>query len=977
MAHPDSDLGSEQARIAQLEAALRESEEKYHRVVENANEAIVVAQGGKLKLFNRKVTEMSGYTPDQLADIRFLDIVHPDDRDVVASRHRQRLRGEPVPNVYTFRVVDGRDEIRWLELNAVQIEWEGRPATLNFLSDVTERKRAEDALRRRKAQLEALREVGLELAAQLDLDTLLHFIVAQAVDLVEGTAGGLYLYCPEREVLEWGSVVGPSPVPAGSRLHRGEGLSGQVWATRRPVAVDNYLAWSDHVSRYEGLPLKAVAGAPVQWREEFLGVLLIESDAPFSTNDVELLQMLAAQAAVAIRNARLYEETERRALEQETVSRVVSALNTLNVRAAFPVLEEEIQALTGCDWVSLAFVDEGSDEWVISQLDQLDFPPPSVFKGSVSLPLSFSSADEDLRAGRPHWTDDLSLEADKPIEQVLIQAGFRSRVNLPLLAGGNLVGSLNLASFDPAHFRRDQLPVLRQIADALVAAMENWRLFEAERRRRQEADTLREAALALTADLNQEEVIERILAQLQQVVPYDSASVQLFRRGGHLLEIVGGRGFPNLDDLLGATFDPRRGDNPNSQVVRTRSTFIVADAPTKYVGFRRDPHVGADIRSWLGVPMLVGERLIGMIALDRREPGFYTEEHARLSEAFAAQAAVAIENARLHHQVLDYAGELEHRVRERTAELQAEYAQLDAILRHTADGIVVTNAKGVILQTNPVARRWLTQTLLPEEADRLQKMIRHLVTQSEARAELELKGLDLELSVGAISIPALDDAVEERLIRKTTELPAAVVAIHDVSHFRALDRMKTRFVSNISHELRTPVTTIKLYVHLMQQNPSSCQAYLDILAQEADHQAQLVEDVLQISRIDAGRLEMDPHPTSLDDLVDLVIARHATLAQERGLMLICAALDRGDGREAKVTALVDQIRMMQVLNNLVENSIRYTPDGGRVTLATGLREAEGRTWAVVTVADTGMGIPESELPHVFERFFRGEEPRQM
>jgi GAF domain-containing protein len=196
---------------------------------------------------------------------------------------------------------------------------------------------------------------------------------------------------------------------------------------------------------------------------------------------------------------------------------------------------------------------------------------------------------------------------------------------------------------------------------------------------------------------------------LREVVPYDTASVQLLRE--NCLEIVGGRGFSNLEELLGVTFDPSREDNPNREVIRTGTSFIVEDAPTMYEEFSRDPHAAAGIRSWLGVPMVMGERLIGMIALDRSEPGFYTQEHARLAETFAAQAGIAIENARLHQEVLDHAEQLEQGVRERTAELQAQYARLDAILNSTTDGIVVADGEGSIVQTNPVAQAWLTETL--------------------------------------------------------------------------------------------------------------------------------------------------------------------------------------------------------------------------------------------------------------------------
>jgi two-component system sensor histidine kinase BaeS len=170
----------------------------------------------------------------------------------------------------------------------------------------------------------------------------------------------------------------------------------------------------------------------------------------------------------------------------------------------------------------------------------------------------------------------------------------------------------------------------------------------------------------------------------------------------------------------------------------------------------------------------------------------------------------------------------------------------------------------------------------------------------------------------------------------------------------------------------------------MRQHPEKWEQYLDTLAHEADHQAGLVEGILEISRIDAGRMEMKPRPTSLNELTEAVVASHHVLAEERGLTLEHrpetrlrpeAQIEGFFGKDP--VSLVDPERMMQVLNNLVGNGIRYTPEGGTVVVSTGTKEAEGRTWATVTVADTGMGIPEDELPHVFDRFFRGAEPRAM
>jgi len=349
------------------------------------------------------------------------------------------------------------------------------------------------------------------------------------------------------------------------------------------------------------------------------------------------------------------------------------------------------------------------------------------------------------------------------------------------------------------------------------------------------------------------------------------------------------------------------------------------------------------------------------------------------------ERAITIARARFRDmmELRNYAGQLEQRVQERTAQLQAQYARLDAILRSSTDGIVVTDARGEIVQANPVALAWLTQTLSPEDATRLGKTMQDLARQAEERpgTVLELTGLDLELKAAPISKPAAplpSDSGEDEGVEAAT----AVVDIHDVSHLKALDRMKSRFITNIAHELRTPIATIKLYTHLMQQQPEKWAEHLIPLAQEADRQARLVQGILEIAHIDAGRVEIKPCPTSLNELTKETLARHQTLAQERGLTLehrpfLPSPARGGEARDAGPVALVDPERMTQALDNLVLNAILYTPRGERVVVSTGREEAKGRAWATATVADTGMGIPEEELPHVFDRFFRGENPRAM
>jgi len=141
-----------------MEEQLRKSEEKYRQVVENANEIIAVTQGRMLKYCNLKTMEITGYSRAELDDKPFSEFIHSEDRDVVMERYRRRLQGEQIPAVYSFRFLHKEGHIIWFELRTVVIEWEGKPATLNFLSDITERKQAEEELTIYKNHLEELVE---------------------------------------------------------------------------------------------------------------------------------------------------------------------------------------------------------------------------------------------------------------------------------------------------------------------------------------------------------------------------------------------------------------------------------------------------------------------------------------------------------------------------------------------------------------------------------------------------------------------------------------------------------------------------------------------------------------------------------------------------------------------------------------------------------------------------------------------------
>jgi GAF domain-containing protein len=211
-------------------------------------------------------------------------------------------------------------------------------------------------------------------------------------------------------------------------------------------------------------------------------------------------------------------------------------------------------------------------------------------------------------------------------------------------ARGRVLGVLSVIGEAGQAFEVEEVALLASIADEVGVAVENAQLYEAERRQRRQANTLLQVVSVVGSTLQLNEVLARILDQLQRVVDYDSASVQLLGEGG--LKIIAARGFDNIRQVLGVTFSPS--ETPNYQVIAQREPLTLADAPQLYPIFHNPPF--EHIRSWLGVPLRVQEQIIGIIAVDRQKSDGYTEEEVRLTTAFADQAALALENARLYQQ---------------------------------------------------------------------------------------------------------------------------------------------------------------------------------------------------------------------------------------------------------------------------------------------------------------------------------------
>lgn len=323
--------------------------------------------------------------------------------------------------------------------------------------------------------------------------------------------------------------------------------------------------------------------------------------------------------------------------------------------------------------------------------------------------VAHQTGEPDTRAGVGAWARTAPPEIE---DEVRAKGGVLSTgavLAAPVRAGTRLVGviALGYGAGSGRSFGADAATLLVRFARVVAIAHENDRLFATERVAREQAQALRAATQALSATLALPEVLAAILSELQNVVPYDTASVQELQ--GERMVIIGGRGI-DIDHFLGVGFDAVQGNVPNRDVLRTGAPVIVPDILGRhaYADFPSVAHALSGVRSWLGVPLLYGSRCTGMLSLDKLEPGFYDEAHAQVALAFGAQAAIAIQNARLYEasqREVAERGRAEQELRDANERLKGQLSEIEALQARLREQAIRDPLTGLF------NRRYLTETL--------------------------------------------------------------------------------------------------------------------------------------------------------------------------------------------------------------------------------------------------------------------------
>ncbi len=309
--------------LKETEYSLRESEKRFRALVDQA--AVGVAEidtgTGRFLTVNRRLCELVGRTEEEMLATTFLAITHPEDLHLHEEKTALLLAGKIGNYSLEKRYVRKDGAIIWVN-SMVSPLWklgENPGRNMIVVEDITDRRRMREENERRSRQLAILHQTSVELTAKLNLNELLHSIALRALELIGGVYCNWFLYRPEEDRMEQVGTAGQELFPMKTVHKRGEGFVGYIWATGAPLVVDDYRSWPERKREYDSFPSRAIVGAPILWGEELLGIIDIMSYAPhrYTRTDMDMLGMFATQAAIAIRNARLYNQVEQIAVTDE------------------------------------------------------------------------------------------------------------------------------------------------------------------------------------------------------------------------------------------------------------------------------------------------------------------------------------------------------------------------------------------------------------------------------------------------------------------------------------------------------------------------------------------------------------------------------------------------------------------------------------------------------------------------------------
>ena len=512
----------------------------------------------------------------------------------------------------------------------------------------------------------------------------------------------------------------------------------------------------------------------------------------------------------------------------------------------------------------------------------------------------------------------VTAEGSEELAKLALRSGVADYLIKPF-SEEEMLGAVR-RTLSAAQSRRDTVRMQAELAAAHQTALQ----------RLKELETLASIGREVTSVLDLDQVLAKVVEAAVNLTGAEEGSLLLQDDTAHELTM---RASKNFEDSFVRTFRLRSQDSLAGYVVRTGEAVLLDENSPQKI------KTAYLVHSLVYVPLKVRERVIGVLGVDNRRAGrAFTRHDQRLLQALGDYAVIAIDNASLY------------------ARTERERAQLETILRETEDGVIVVDAQNRLILMNPTART----ALGINSAEIAGREFGSVIRSQEVRELFQGKSRRTEVTLD-------DGRVFNAHLTPIADVGRAVV-LQDITHLKKLDRIKSEFVTTVSHDLRSPLTAILGYVELISRaGPINEQQaeFIRRVQYSVQSITSLITDLLDLGRIEAG-FDSQKEPTHLALVVRYAVDGLRPQADAKHQTLTINVPDN------LPPVFANPPRVRQMLANLLDNAIKYTPDNGQVTVTA--RGDDGLI--LLTITDSGMGIPPADQPYIFDKFYRASNSRQ-
>jgi PAS domain S-box-containing protein len=824
------------------------------------------------------------------------------------------------------------------------------------LSVALENARLVHETRQRNAELALINGVQDAIAGELDPQAIYDAVGDRIREIFDAQVVSIRTFDESTGLLHF-----PYVIERGERLHGeamalGEaGFSHHVLTTRKSLLITENI--EAEAEQYGSVIIagsedtKSLLFVPLVTGGRATGLIALENidrEHAFAESDRQLLETLAGSLSVALENARLVHETRQRNAELGLITSVQEAIaGELDSQAIYDAVGDRIRDVFDAQVVSIATLDDASGlvhyPYLIERDERLQAEPR---------PLA-GFAKHVLETREPLLlVENLEAESARHGSQIVAGDMPKSVLFVPLVAGGKATAVISLQNIDREHaFDAADQQLLTTVAGSVSVALENARLVNETRQRVSELATVNSVGQALSSELDLDGLIELVGERVRETFDADIAYVALHDEAAGKIEFAyyweSGERRPETPLTYG--------EGLTSQIISSRAPILL----NRKDELERQKAVGTPSLSYLGVPILVGSKAIGAISVQSiEEEGRFGDAEARLLATIAANVGIAMQNARLFSEV----------------DRQKEYFEM--LVEVSPAAVVVMDAHERVTAWNPAAA-----ALFGYAADEaFGRTIDDLVVPEEFRAESREvaqeargQGRTRRITRRARKDGALVDVEMELVPLRFDGGNAGFYAIyHDITELQrarqeaeAATQAKSAFLATMSHEIRTPMNAVIGMTDLLLGTELTAEQreFAEVVHSSGDLLLHVIDDILDYSKIEAGKLDLERQPFNLRDCVEGALDIVAPRAWEKELELGCLIDDA-----APAGIVGDEARLRQVLLNLLSNAVKFTERGEVMVLVNAEETGAGAHRIELAVRDTGIGIPPDRMDRLFTSF---------